>query len=483
MTNKRVLITGGAGLIGSHIADLLVAGAAARDRRARQLRARPAREPGRGHAPRGRVTIVEGDIRDRALLAEAMHGHRRRVPPGGDPHHPVRRGAAAGARGAGRRHLQRARGGGAGRRVERWSPPRRPRSTAWPRVPDHRERTTRTTTARSTARPRRSTRACCAASTRCTGCNYVALRYFNVYGPRMDIYGAYTEVLIRWMERIAAGQPPLIFGDGTQTMDFVHVARHRARQHAGGASRRSPTRSSTSPAARETSLNELADALLQRHGLATRRRSTAPSARSTRCRAGWPTRSKAQRDARLRGAGLARGRAARAGRVVAATSVPRRARLTHEPAARRRFRSPSRCSASARSRPCAASILSGWVTQGPEVAAFEREFAAFVGAPHACAVSNCTTALHLALLAVGVGPGDEVITVSHSFIATANAIRYCGADAGVRRHRAGHLQHRPGAGRAGDHPRTKAILCVHQMGMPCDLAAHRRRSPGATACR
>ena len=67
------------------------------------------------------------------------------------------------------------------------------------------------------------------------------------------------------------------------------------------------------------------------------------------------------------------------------------------------------------------------MTQGPEVAAFEREFAAFVGAPHACAVSNCTTALHLALRAVGVGAGDEVITVSHSFIATANAIRYCGA--------------------------------------------------------
>ena len=72
-------------------------------------------------------------------------------------------------------------------------------------------------------------------------------------------------------------------------------------------------------------------------------------------------------------------------------------------------------------------ILSGWVTQGPEVAAFEREFAAIVGAPHACAVSSCTTALHLALVALGVGPGDEVVTVSHSFIATANAIRYCGA--------------------------------------------------------
>src|SRR5215470_11667644 len=56
------------------------------------------------------------------------------------------------------------------------------------------------------------------------GLDYVALRYFNVYGPRMDIYGLYTEVLIRWMERIEAGTPPLILGDGLQTMDFVHVA-------------------------------------------------------------------------------------------------------------------------------------------------------------------------------------------------------------------------------------------------------------------
>src|SRR5690606_16434150 len=72
-------------------------------------------------------------------------------------------------------------------------------------------------------------------------------------------------------------------------------------------------------------------------------------------------------------------------------------------------------------------ILSGWVTQGPEVAAFGKEFAGLVGAPHACAGSNGTAALHLALRAVGVGEGDEVITVSHSFIATATAIRYCGA--------------------------------------------------------
>lgn len=55
------------------------------------------------------------------------------------------------------------------------------------------------------------------------GLSYVALRYFNVYGPRMDIHGKYTEVLIRWMERIASREPPLILGDGTQTMDFVYI--------------------------------------------------------------------------------------------------------------------------------------------------------------------------------------------------------------------------------------------------------------------
>ena len=73
-------------------------------------------------------------------------------------------------------------------------------------------------------------------------------------------------------------------------------------------------------------------------------------------------------------------------------------------------------------------ILSGWLTQGPKVKQFEDAFATYVGSRYACAVSNCTTALHLALLAVGVRPGDVVITVSHSFIATANSIRYCSGE-------------------------------------------------------
>jgi len=114
-------------------------------------------------------------------------------------------------------------------------------------------------------------------------------------------------------------------------------------------------------------------------------------------------------------------------------------------------------------------VLSGWVTQGPEVAALEREFAGYVGAPHACAVSSGTTALHLALLAVGVRPGDEVITVSHSYIATANSIRYCGARPVFVDIDPATFNIDPTKIEEAIGQHTRAILCVHQMGMPCDL--------------
>ena len=116
-------------------------------------------------------------------------------------------------------------------------------------------------------------------------------------------------------------------------------------------------------------------------------------------------------------------------------------------------------------------ILSGWVTQGPEVAAFEREFGEAVGAAHACAVSSCTTALHLALAALGVARGDEVITVSHSFIATSNAIRYCGATPVFVDIDPATLNIDPALVEAAVTAKTKAILAVHQLGMPCDLAS------------
>jgi len=127
-------------------------------------------------------------------------------------------------------------------------------------------------------------------------------------------------------------------------------------------------------------------------------------------------------------------------------------------------------------------LLSGWVTQGPEVAAFEHEFAAYVGAKYSCAVSNCTTALHLALLAVGVQPGDEVITVSHSFIATANSIRYCGATPVFIDIQPDTYNINPLLIENVITARTRALLCVHQMGMPCEVkaildVAHRHALP------
>ncbi|MGY6019840.1 NAD-dependent epimerase/dehydratase family protein [Streptomyces spinosirectus] len=97
------------------------------------------------------------------------------------------------------------------------------------------------------------------------GLDYVALRYFNVYGPRMDIHGLYTEVLIRWMERIEAGEPPLILGDGLQTMDFVDV-RDIARANVLAAESDLTDEVFNVASGTETSLKELAEGLLEAMG-------------------------------------------------------------------------------------------------------------------------------------------------------------------------------------------------------------------------
>jgi perosamine synthetase len=116
-------------------------------------------------------------------------------------------------------------------------------------------------------------------------------------------------------------------------------------------------------------------------------------------------------------------------------------------------------------------VESGWVTQGPEVGRFEAEFADFVGASHACAAANCTAALHMALLAVGVGPGDEVVTVTHSHVASASCVRYCGATPVLVDIDPTTYNVDPGLIERALSERTRAIIAVHQLGMPCDLAA------------
>src|SRR5271157_6036120 len=116
-----------------------------------------------------------------------------------------------------------------------------------------------------------------------------------------------------------------------------------------------------------------------------------------------------------------------------------------------------------------AALRSGWVSQGPRVAEFEKSFAQYVGAPCAVAVSSCTTALHLALLAAGVKPGDEVLCPSLSFIATANAIVYAGATPVFIDIDSSTCNIDPRCVESAITPRTKAILLVHQVGLPAAL--------------
>jgi len=121
----------------------------------------------------------------------------------------------------------------------------------------------------------------------------------------------------------------------------------------------------------------------------------------------------------------------------------------------------------------AAVLASGWLTTGPRVRRFEREFAAYVGAPYAVALNSCTAALHLALLASGVGRGDEVITTPLTFCATANVIEHCGATpvfADVNP-ATGNLD--PAAVEAAITPATRAIIPVHYAGRPADIGAFR----------
>ncbi len=119
------------------------------------------------------------------------------------------------------------------------------------------------------------------------------------------------------------------------------------------------------------------------------------------------------------------------------------------------------------------SLRSGWITTGPKAKRFEKEFAAYVGARHALAVAHCTGALHLALFALGIGPGDEVITTPFTFTATAEVIGYLGArpvfvdiDARTFNIDAARVEEALAAGR---HRRVRALLPVHFAGQACDM--------------
>ncbi len=115
-----------------------------------------------------------------------------------------------------------------------------------------------------------------------------------------------------------------------------------------------------------------------------------------------------------------------------------------------------------------ATLQSGWLSTGPRVREFERRFAAYIGADHAIAVNSCTAGLHLSLLALGIGPGDEVVTTPMTFCATANAIVHTGATPVFADIDLDTMNLDPAAAAAAIGPRTRALLPVHFAGRPVD---------------
>ena len=255
----RALITGGLGLIGSHIADGLI------DRGAGEVIVLDDLSRGRRAnlawaEAHGRVRVVEGDIRDRRLVRSLVEGvdvvfHEaalRITRCAEDPSLAVEVlvngtfNVVEAAAEAGVRKVVAASSASLYGMAERFPTPE-----------DHHPYGDETIYGAAKAFDEGLLRSFHAMR----GLNYVALRYFNVYGPRMDIHGVYTEVLVRWMERIAAGQPPLVLGDGAQTMDLVHVA-DVARANLLAATSDVTNDVFNVGSGRETSLDELAQALL-----------------------------------------------------------------------------------------------------------------------------------------------------------------------------------------------------------------------------
>ncbi len=123
-------------------------------------------------------------------------------------------------------------------------------------------------------------------------------------------------------------------------------------------------------------------------------------------------------------------------------------------------------------------IESGWLTQGPKVAAFEKAFAARHGVQHALATTSCTTALHVILAAMGIGPGDEVIVPAFTWVATANVVLYCGATPVFVDVDRTTFNMDPAQVAAKVTPRTKAIIAVHLFGLCADIDAIAAAAPG-----
>lgn len=260
---KKILVTGGAGTIGSNLVDLLAEGGAreivvldnfVRGRRANLAQALPS----------GVVEVVEGDIRDADTVRKATEGadlvfHLAaiRITQCAEEPRLANEVLVDGTFNV----LEAAVEAGVGKVIASSSASVYGMAETFPTTERHHAYNNDTFYGAAKAFNEGMLRSFHAMY----GLDYVALRYFNVYGPRMDIHGLYTEVLIRWMERIEAGEPPLILGDGTQTMDFVDV-RDIARANLLAAESDLTDEVFNIACGTETSLRELADGLLEAMG-------------------------------------------------------------------------------------------------------------------------------------------------------------------------------------------------------------------------
>ncbi|MGW1713310.1 SDR family NAD(P)-dependent oxidoreductase [Streptomyces sp. NPDC002156] len=260
---KKILVTGGAGTIGSNLVDLLAEGGAreivvldnfVRGRRANLARALPS----------GVVEIVEGDIRDAATVRKVTEGadlvfHLAaiRITQCAEEPRLANEVLVDGTFNV----LEAAAAAGVSKVIASSSASVYGMAETFPTTERHHPYNNDTFYGAAKAFNEGMLRSFHAMS----GLDYVVLRYFNVYGPRMDIHGLYTEVLIRWMERIEAGEPPLILGDGAQTMDFVDV-RDIARANVLAAESDLTDEAFNVASGTETSLKELAQGLLEAMG-------------------------------------------------------------------------------------------------------------------------------------------------------------------------------------------------------------------------
>ena len=260
MNGQRVLITGGAGLVGSHIADLVSLEQPAEIIVLDNF-VRGRRENLAAAERRARVSVADGDILDRDLLARLMEGvdivfHQAaiRITQCAENPRLAHEVLATGTFNV----LEAAVKAGVKKVVAASSASVLGLAEHFPTTEAHHPYNNRTIYGAAKTYNEGLLRS----FNEMYGLNYVALRYFNVYGPRMDVYGAYTEVLIRWMERIAAGLPPIIMGDGSQTMDFVHVG-DIARANVLAATADVSDEVFNVASGTETSLLDLANALLK----------------------------------------------------------------------------------------------------------------------------------------------------------------------------------------------------------------------------